>query len=51
MDIFQRHFWQVTADQVVEAGRLMSVLMGDNVELRKKYILEHSKDKSIQIDV
>ena len=51
MDIEQRHLWQVTVDQVVEAGRLMSVLMGDNVELRKEYILEHSKDKSIQIDV
>ena len=51
MDIDQRHLWQVTVDQVVEAGRLMSVLMGDNVELRKEYILEHSKDKSIQIDV
>ena len=51
MDISQRHLWQVTVDQVVEAGRLMSILMGDNVELRKEYILEHSKDKSIEIDV
>ena len=35
MDISQRHLWQVTVDQVVEAGRLISVLMGNNVELRK----------------
>ena len=51
MDIVQRHLWQVTVDQVVEAGRLMSILMGDNVDLSREYILDHSKDKSIQIDV
>ena len=51
MDITKRHLWQVTVDQVVEAGRLMSVLMGDNVELRKQFILEHAKDKAIEIDV
>lgn len=51
MDIDQRHLWQVTVEQMVEAGRLMSILMGDNVELRREYILEHSNDKSIQIDV
>ena len=51
MDIDQSHLWQVTFDRVVEAGRLMSVLIGNNVELHKEYILEHSKDKSIQIDV
>ena len=36
---------------LVMVGKFMSILMGDNVELRKKYIFEHSKDKSIQIDV
>ena len=34
MDIEQRHLWQVTVDQIVETGRLMSVLMSDNVELQ-----------------
>ena len=51
MDIEQRHLWQVTVEQMVEAGRLMSILMGYNVEIRRDYILEHSKDKSIEIDV
>ena len=51
MDIEQRHLWQITVDQAVEASRLMSVLMSDNVELRRDYILEHSKDESLQIDI
>ncbi len=51
MEISNRLLWQVTVDQLVEAGKLMSILMGDNVEARRQYIMDHAKDKTIEIDI
>lgn len=42
MDPKLRTLMQVTIEDAAEAERLISVLMGDEVESRKKYIFEHS---------
>ena len=38
----QRALMQVTIDDAAEAEKLVSVLMGDAVELRREYIIEHA---------
>ncbi len=42
MDPEKRNLMQVTIEDAAEAERLITVLMGDEVEERKKYIFEHS---------
>jgi len=42
MDPAKRTLVQVTIEDAAEADRLITVLMGDEVESRKKYIFEHS---------
>ncbi len=42
MDPEKRTLVQVTIEDAAEADRLITVLMGDEVESRKKYIFEHS---------
>ncbi len=42
MDPEKRNLMRVTIEDAAEADRLISVLMGDEVEERKKYIFEHS---------
>ena len=38
----QRALMQVTIEDAAEAEKLVSVLMGDAVELRREYIIEHA---------
>ena len=42
MDPEKRSLMQVTIEDAAEADRLITVLMGDEVESRKKYIFEHA---------
>ena len=42
MDPAQRTLVQVTIDDAAEAEKMISTWMGDNVEVRKDYIAEHS---------
>ena len=42
MDPEKRNIMQVTIEDATEADRLISVLMGDEVSARKKYIFENS---------
>ena len=42
MDPDKRVLLQVTLDDVAEAERMVSTLMGDNIEARKKYIIENA---------
>ena len=42
MDPTQRTLVQVTIEDAAEAERMISTWMGDNVEVRKQYIAEHS---------
>lgn len=42
MDPKTRNLMQVTIEDGAEAERLITVLLGDNVDLRKKYITEHA---------
>ena len=42
MDPAQRTLVQVTIEDAAEAERMISTWMGDNVEVRKQYIAEHS---------
>ncbi|MHA2362963.1 MAG: DNA gyrase/topoisomerase IV subunit B [Candidatus Hodarchaeales archaeon] len=51
MDKQKRHLWKVTIDETPSASELFTILMGDNVALRKQYIQEHAKDSTVEIDV
>ena len=42
MDPMNRSLMQVTIDDAAEAEKLVSVLMGDAVDLRREYIIEHA---------
>ncbi len=42
MDPERRALMQVTIDDAAEAEKLVSVLMGDAVELRREYIIENA---------
>ena len=42
MDPKERNLVQVTIDDAAEADKIITTLMGDNVEARKAYIMEHS---------
>ena len=42
MDPAKRNLMQVTVEDAAEADRLITVLMGDEVSERKKYIFEHA---------
>ena len=42
MDPEKRVLLQVTLDDVAEAERMVTTLMGDNIEARKKYIIENA---------
>ncbi len=42
MDPARRALMQVTIEDAAEAEKLVSVLMGDAVELRREYIIEHA---------
>lgn len=46
-----RLMWQVTIEQSLEASKLFTILMGENVEARRDFIMEHAKDEAIEIDV
>lgn len=43
MDPEHRVLRQVTLEEAEEASRVISVLMGDNVELRRQFLVEHAK--------
>ena len=42
MDPKERNLVQVTIEDAAEADKIITTLMGDNVEARKAYIMEHS---------
>jgi DNA gyrase subunit B len=44
MDPVTRTLLQVTVDQAAKADEVMSVLMGDNVDVRKRFIQTNAKD-------
>jgi DNA gyrase subunit B len=44
MDPERRTLQQVTIEDVVEADEMFTVLMGDNVESRRRFIIEHARD-------
>ena len=44
MDIGKRTLLQVTMDQAAQADEVFSVLMGDDVEPRKRFIINNAKD-------
>jgi DNA gyrase subunit B len=50
MDPTLRTVKRVTVDDAVEADRLFSILMGDQVEPRKEFIEAHAKDV-VNLDV
>jgi DNA gyrase subunit B len=43
MDPAKRKMFQITVDEAEEADRLFRVLMGEDVSLRKQFILTHAK--------
>jgi DNA gyrase subunit B len=43
MDPAKRMMFQITVDEVEEADRLFRVLMGEDVSLRKHFIMTHAK--------
>ncbi len=43
MDPSTRMMFQITIDEAEEADRLFRVLMGEDVSLRKHFILTHAK--------
>jgi DNA gyrase subunit B len=43
MDPARRKMFQITVDEAEEADRLFRVLMGEDVSLRKQFILTHAK--------
>lgn len=43
MDPEKRRLYQITVDEAEEADRLFRVLMGEDVSLRKHFILTHAK--------
>ncbi|MEI8345426.1 MAG: toprim domain-containing protein, partial [Candidatus Omnitrophota bacterium] len=44
MDPERRTLQKVTIEDVVEADEMFTILMGDNVELRRNFIVEHARD-------
>ena len=50
MDPATRTLKQITIEDAVEADRIFSILMGDEVEPRRKFIQEHAKEVS-EIDI
>jgi DNA gyrase subunit B len=44
MDLSKRTLLQVTLDQAAQADEVFSVLMGDDVEARKQFIITNAKD-------
>ena len=44
MDVSKRTLLQVTADEAAQADEVFSVLMGENVEARKDFIVKNAKD-------
>ena len=42
MDPERRNLIQVTIEDVAEADRMITTLMGDDIEARKQYINEHA---------
>jgi DNA gyrase subunit B len=49
MDPTKRILLQVTIEDALEAERLFSVLMGEDVEARKQFIIEHSKEAVLDV--
>lgn len=43
MDPAKRMMFQITIDEAEEADRLFRVLMGEDVSLRKHFIMTHAK--------
>lgn len=50
MDPTNRTLLRVTMDDAVEADRIFTILMGDEVEPRRKFIQDHAKEV-INLDV
>jgi DNA gyrase subunit B len=44
MDAETRTLLQITVDEAAEAENIMSVLMGDDVEMRKEFITTNARD-------
>jgi len=44
MDSATRTLLQITVDEAAEAENIMSVLMGDDVEMRKEFITTNARD-------
>ena len=44
MDPETRTLKQITINDSIEADRLFSILMGDKVEPRREFIIEHAKE-------
>jgi DNA gyrase subunit B len=44
MDAATRTLLQITVDEAAEAENIMSVLMGDDVEMRKDFITSNARD-------
>jgi len=44
MDAATRTLLQITVDEAAEAENIMSVLMGDDVEMRKEFITTNARD-------
>jgi len=44
MDPKTRTMYQVTSEDAVEADRIFTILMGEEVEPRRKFIQEHAKE-------
>ncbi len=44
MDPKRRRLRQVTLEEAEEAAKIISVLMGDNVEQRRQFLVEHAKE-------
>jgi DNA gyrase subunit B len=49
MDPAKRILLQVTIEDALEAERLFSVLMGEDVESRREFIVKHSKEAVLDI--
>jgi len=49
MDVNTRNLKQITVEDAVEADNIFSILMGDEVEPRREFIMKHSKSANIDI--
>ena len=44
-----RQLKQITIEDAIDAGRLTSILMGDDVPSRKAYIIEHADQALVNV--